>query len=583
MSTINSQHSATSDEPLFTQPAWRWSKSGDVGWWVRPEWSEALIGPDGLKLTEWRASGQLATVKSGPHRVVYRADLPTGSVYVKHFLVPNGRAVLRQWFRRGKGRNEGKRAKTLSDAGVPTITPIALGEQRKHQFLLENYLITPAIEGTTPLDTFVETELPQLDEVRQTSLRRSIARELATLTARLHEAGFLHHDFHPGNVLVRLGDDDHPQLTMIDLDALRVVKKVCHQDAQTNLAQLNHYFWLRSSHTDRARFLKQYLAARTEVFPDARKFARAIELETRSWAERLWKRWGRRCHGRNKYFATDRKANHRAIASRDLDRTEVNRLLFDLDAPFSWPATTILKDSRTTTVAETTLMVQGKPTRVIYKRFNVKKRLEVLWNIVRPTRAWRAWQAGQHLASRGVPTPQNLAYLARKGFAGIPKETYIVTILSDPSITLADYLTKVLPGLSSEQQRSQIRNLTRALGQLVRTLHHRSLSHRDLKSSNILIEGDPNVANPQLTIIDLVGVTLTHPLPRDRKIQNLTRINVSMSQIEGLTRTDRLRFLRTYGECPVDQPEAWKLVWREVERGSVSKTERNARSGRPLS
>ena len=30
-----------------------------------------------------------------------------------------------------------------------------------------------------------------------------------------------HIDFHPGNVLVRLGPDDMPELSMIDLDALR--------------------------------------------------------------------------------------------------------------------------------------------------------------------------------------------------------------------------------------------------------------------------------------------------------------------------------------------------------------------------
>ena len=51
---------------------------------------------------------------------------------------------------------------------------------------------------------------------------------LATLTARLHDAGFVHQDFHPGNILVRIGDDDQPHLAMIDLDALRVTRPVWH-------------------------------------------------------------------------------------------------------------------------------------------------------------------------------------------------------------------------------------------------------------------------------------------------------------------------------------------------------------------
>ena len=40
------------------------------------------------------------------------------------------------------------------------------------------------------------------------------------MTARLHEAGLLHQDFHPGNIMVRLAADNTPELFMIDLDAL---------------------------------------------------------------------------------------------------------------------------------------------------------------------------------------------------------------------------------------------------------------------------------------------------------------------------------------------------------------------------
>ena len=37
------------------------------------------LGQNGLRLDQWRAEGRLTTVKSGPHRIVYRVDLARGS------------------------------------------------------------------------------------------------------------------------------------------------------------------------------------------------------------------------------------------------------------------------------------------------------------------------------------------------------------------------------------------------------------------------------------------------------------------------------------------------------------------------
>src|SRR4051794_4802036 len=249
---------------VFEAPAWNWSKSDDTGWWVRADWAAALLHEGRLPLDEWKRDGRLKTVKRGPHRVVYRADLAEGPVYVKHFLVPNFRAKARQWFRAGKGRNEGRRAAKLEAIGVPTITPVALGERRVGKFLLENFLVTKEIPDTVPLDEFVERRMPLMGEARQGRLRRDLARVLADLTARLHDAGFVHNDFHPGNVLIRIEADDSLRLAVIDLDALRVTRRLSWNDARENLALLNHYFWSRCNRSDRFRFLKAYLRARKE-------------------------------------------------------------------------------------------------------------------------------------------------------------------------------------------------------------------------------------------------------------------------------------------------------------------------------
>lgn len=577
-------------ERLFEPPGWDWTQTGDVGWWVRPGWRETLLGPAGLRLQEWRRQGRLTTVKTGPHRVVYRVDLAEGSIYIKHFLVPGWRSKLRQWFRRGKGRNEGRRAIKLAAIGISTITPIALGEQRKRKFLLENYLITPAIPATVPLDEFVERRLLELPAPRQARVRQRLAVALAELTARLHDAGLVHGDFHPGNVLVHLDDADRPALAMIDLDALRARDALSWSGARDNLALLNHYFWLRCGGSDRHRFLRAYLDSRRREPPDPAAFARGIEASTRAWAERLWRRWGRRCLGTNKYFKAYRGRRSWAVASRDLTSATVRELLADIDAPLARPDTILVKQSRTTTVAELTLPVLGRPTRVIYKRFNRKKWFDPVWVVFRPSRAWRAWQAGQHLASRAVPTPRNLAVLGRcatetQRFAvwRTPLETYLITVKAEPSITLGDYMNHVLSTLEPGPRRAMTRRLTVALARLMRTLHERSLSHRDLKTSNILIEGDPDAPELKLSLIDLVGVQLSHPLPDHRRLQNLARLQVSTAGVPGRTRTDALRFLRAYLPGAFSARGSWKALWRAVAERSHRKEEQNRHRGRILS
>jgi serine/threonine protein kinase len=573
---------------IFRPPEWRWSKADDTGWWVRSDWAAELLRDGRLPLDDWKKSGRLTTVKRGPHRVVYRADLAQGSVYVKHFLVPNFRAKARQWFRSGKGRNEGRRAANLEAIGVPTITPVALGERRVRSFLLENYLVTKAIAGTVPLDEFVEQRIPLMPPERAGRIRRDLAKVLADLTARLHDAGFVHQDFHPGNILIRLEADDSLRLAVIDLDALRRTRRLSWSEARENLALLNHYFWIRCNRSDRYRFLAAYLRARqTPTKPDPRGLARAIERATRAWAERLWRRWGRRCRGRNKYFNIHRGKSAWAVASRDLDPACVERILADPEAPIREPGAVILKDSRTALVAETTVKVKGRPTRVIYKRFNPKKTLEAVLNWFRPSRALRAWQAGQHLRSRGLPTPQNLAYIVRTGpwplgrlFAG---RAYLVTIKAEPSITLWDYTRQVLPTLSAEERRARIRGLTLGLARLLRVLHERSISDRDLKAANLLIVGDPAQPEPELTLIDLVGVQLLHPLPAGRRLQNLARLQISLADAPGRTRTDALRFLRAYLPWGLTARNDWKGLWRTVARLVADKEAQNRRRGRPIS
>jgi hypothetical protein len=121
------------------------------------------------------------------------------------------------------------------------------------------------------------------------------------------------------------------------------------------------------------------------------------------------------------------------------------------------------------------------------------------------------------------------------------------------------------------------------LARVVRAMHDRGVSHRDLKAPNVLLKdaaADPAGATPVL--IDLVGVRASaDAVPFARRAKELARLNASFLAVPHVTRTERLRFLLTYlrsGERELD----WKKWWNAVSRATAVKVAKNRRSGRVL-
>ena len=80
----------------------------------------------------------------------------------------------------------------------------------------------------------------------------------------------------------------------------------------------------------------------------------------------------------------------------------------------------------------------------------------------------------------------------------------------------------------------------------------------------------------------IVSTTFSPLLRRGRRVQNLARLNASFHDRHYLSRTDRLRFLRTYLNVNHGARGTWKAWWKRIEDATREKVARNRRRGRPL-
>jgi tRNA A-37 threonylcarbamoyl transferase component Bud32 len=408
---------------------------------------------------------------------------------------------------------------------------------------------------------------------------------LGEFIARVHEAGIQHEDLHCGNILVQVGAYDQPRFFLVDLQAVRLGSSLSWRSSLKNLVVLNRWPSLRASRGDRLRFWRAYCRARSALSgtPPPREataeWARHLEKATSRSNLVFWRRRDRRCLGSNRSFRRLRSGGMAGHAVTDLDSKALAALLADPDAPFQKPRRPLLKDSRSSTVAELDLPIGGKLRQVIYKRFRVTSWRDPLGSWLRRPAALRSWLLGHGLRERGLPTARPLAVFHRAR-AGLCYEGYLLMEKVEGSADLRTAASQ-LAALEVSTRQRLLRPLLEQLARLARDLHSRRLAHRDLKAANILVQL-PASGPPVCCLIDLVGVAACTRLSRAVRARNLARLHASFHENPLISRTDKLRFLRTYLQWGLRGQQGWKKWWRAIDQATLAKVARNATSGRPL-
>ncbi|MCH2107452.1 MAG: lipopolysaccharide kinase InaA family protein [Planctomycetes bacterium] len=152
---------------------------------------------------------------------------------------------------------------SLSLAGVRTPRVIAARAQRVGPWW-ELALVTERVEGTTDIGRWI-AELRRGERTRLGLDRVLYA--AGELVRELHEAGFLHADLQPNNLLVEepLRAERAPSLWVVDLDRSERASSLSPSERRTNLTRLARFVERRErergaclTRADRMRFLRGY-------------------------------------------------------------------------------------------------------------------------------------------------------------------------------------------------------------------------------------------------------------------------------------------------------------------------------------
>ena len=151
------------------------------------------------------------------------------------------------------------------------------------------------------------------------------------------------------------------------------------------------------------------------------------------------------------------------------------------------------------------------------------------------SRARRALSASRRLAPTGLLQPEVLAVAERRRF-GVVRESFLLTRFLEGADPLPVAMVRVA------EARAPRRALLRAVGDAIGRLHAHGFDHRDLKHSNLLVDGRGRIA-----FLDLEALGRLSPRPRRRRARALGLLEAFARDLyPWLPARERAGFLRAY-------------------------------------
>ncbi len=410
-------------------------------------------------------------VKQSPAKLVTCHHTDRGVFYVKRsrhktFLF----RPFKYWFKDSPGRWEWGAAQAMQALGIPVVRHLALCEIWSTRGLHEDILVTEGFDGK-PLH-----EAGDVDSV-----------QVMDFVEQCHQKGMVHGDLHPANILVHLPSGE---LRLADLKGVRIEKDPDPAKQMMDLAYLNIHFPMS--------------------LPE-----KLLRLSDQVRRKKMAIRCGR-CLKNNREFDSQSHGGRRWWVRKPLLDKGLKALLANPDLALGGDS--VLKAGRSSTV--------GRCDGWVVKRYNLKKPLNVIKDLFRPSKAKRGFRLSYHLELVGLSSP-HIAAVAEDRVFGFLLRSFLV---------MEEIPAAVALGAAADRD-----GLTARVSKLIGRLHHEGFSHRDLKESNLLIDeqGEPH-------LIDLDGLSFEEKVASKVAVANLVRLDRGLRGRQVYTRANWIGFIKRY-------------------------------------
>lgn len=412
--------------------------------------------------------------------VVARRDAPF-LVYYKEFLPRNKLESLKAFFRGSRCLRARRQTKILQSAGLPTPDILCWGAGNKNEFFFS--------DGVSGLGFyfFLRNTFPAPSTRKDLTRKHLLLKETGKLIGRLHQAGIIHGDLRPNNLLVEEGKTGF-EFSFIDNESNKLKKTPSFKSMIKNIVQFSMIQDSLLSHSDLLRIFSAYCTEFhffsskvgqrkliSEVFAIRQKRLALHHLkicqENRSG--QIQKVRGKNCGA---YY---RKSAIEKIISQNMD----------LEKWFAQSDKTIKKDG-SITVKE--LAVDGET--LLAKKITRKNLGDSLRGHWKKNRVQHLWNISHAFLDLDMPVPQPRGYFVSES----KKENYFFCEHLSSAKTLLSISmsqTNFAEWLSSN---ALLENIAASLARM----HNYGYTHGDTKWANIMIDS----SGDSFWWIDLDGV-----------------------------------------------------------------------------